>query len=160
VVCAVNLQHTARHLRRSWFLIAMDSAAAHQSTSYLDFMFPSFNLFSNIVNLHGCALPMFDQRTCEVMFTTVSTFLNVLCPNWNICLVLSVTSDGARKMMGCDAGVVSHLDNAMHDACHLTRIGCGAHQLDLMMEDIMSNIVKERFFSVKSTTDHGTSTRY
>jgi hypothetical protein len=148
VVCAVNLQRIARHLRRSWgFSIAMDSAT-HQSTSYLDLRFRVYiPEFSNIVNLHGCALPMFDRHTGEVMFTMVSKLLNVLCPNWNICL-LGVTSDGARNMTGRVAGVVTRLDNAMHDACHLTRIWCGAHQLDLVMEDIMSNIVKERFFSV------------
>ena len=86
LVCAVNLQRMARHLRRSWgfFLIATDSAT-HQSTSYLDLRFRVFiPEFSNIVSLHGCALPMFDRHTGEVMFTMVSTFLNVLCPNWNI----------------------------------------------------------------------------
>ena len=125
----------------------MDSAT-HQSTSYLDLRFQVFiPELSNIVNLHGCALPMFDWHTCGVMFTMESTFLNVLCPNWNIYL-LGVTSDGARNMTDRVAGVVTCLDNATHDACHLTWIWCGAHQLDLVMEDIMSNIVKEQFFSV------------
>ncbi len=42
VVCAVNLQRIARHLRRSWaFSIALNSAT-HQSTSYLDFALPNF----------------------------------------------------------------------------------------------------------------------
>ena len=36
----------------------------------------------------------------------------------------------------------------MNEACQLTRIWCGAHQLDLVMEFIMSNVIKERFFSV------------
>jgi hypothetical protein len=145
VVCAVNLQRIARQLRRSWgFSIAMDSAT-HQSTSYLDLHFRVYiPEFSNIINLHGCALPMFDRHTGEVMFAMVSKFLNVLCPNWNIRL-LGVTSDGARNMTGRVAGVVTRFDNAMDDSCHLTRIWCGAHQLDcLVMEDLMSNIVKER----------------
>jgi hypothetical protein len=149
VVCAINLQHNARHLRRSWFFIAMDSAT-HQSTSCLDLRFRVFipEFTSNIVNLQGCTLPMFDRHACEVMFTMVHTFLNLLCPNWNICL-LGVTSDGARNMTGCVAGVLTCLDNAMHDVCHQTGIWCGAHQLlDLMMDDILSNIIKERFFSV------------
>ena len=52
-------------------------------------------------------------------------------------------------MTGRVAGVVSRLDNAMHDSCQLTRIWCGAHQLDLVvMEDIMNNIVRDRFFSI------------
>jgi branched-subunit amino acid transport protein len=147
-VCAVNLQRIARNLRRSWaFSIALDSAS-HQSTTYLDLRFQVFiPHYKNIVNLHGCALPMFDRHTGKVMFTMVSTFLNVLCPDWNIRL-LGIPFDGARNMTGRVAGVVTRLNNAMHGACQLARIGCGAHQLDLVMEEIMSNIVKERFFSI------------
>ena len=149
VICAVNLQRIARHLRRSWaFSIALESAT-HQSTSYLDLRFRLFvPEFIDLVNLHGCALPMFDRHAGEVMFTMVNTVLSILCPDWNICL-LGVISDGARNMTGRVAGVVPRLDNAMHDACHFTRIWCGAHQLDLVMdEDITSNVVKERFFSI------------
>ena len=64
VVCAVNLQRIACHLRRSWaFSIALDSAT-HQSTSYLDLRFRVFMPhYKNVVNLHGCALPMFDRHT-------------------------------------------------------------------------------------------------
>ena len=70
VVCAVNLQRIARHLRNSWaFSIALDSAT-HQSTSYLDLRFRVFvPEFNNIVNLHGCALPMFDRHTGEYIFS-------------------------------------------------------------------------------------------
>jgi hypothetical protein len=61
VVCAVNLQHIARHLRHAWaFSIALDSTT-HQSTSYLDVCFQIFMpTFYNIVNLHAVALPMFN----------------------------------------------------------------------------------------------------
>jgi hypothetical protein len=39
IVCVVNLQRIARHLRHAWaFSIALDSAT-HQSTSYLDVRF-------------------------------------------------------------------------------------------------------------------------
>jgi hypothetical protein len=77
----------------------------------------------------------------------VSTFINVLCPDWNICL-LGITSDGALNMTGRVADVVTCLNIAMHGACQLSRISCGADQLDLVREEIMSKIVKERFFSV------------
>ena len=64
VICAVNMQRIARHLRSAWgFSIALDSAT-HRSTSYLDLRFREFiRECNNIVNLHGCALPMFDRRT-------------------------------------------------------------------------------------------------
>jgi hypothetical protein len=120
VVCAVNLQHIARHLNRAWaFSIALDSAT-HQSTSYLDVRFRIFMpAFYNIVNLHAIALPMFDWHTGEVMFQMVISFLDVLRPDWKVHL-LGVSSDGARNMTGRVSGVVTRLSNAMHNECPLT----------------------------------------
>jgi hypothetical protein len=46
------------------------------------------------------------------------------------------------------ASVVIRIDAMMHSNCSLILIWCGAHQLDLVMEDIMSNVIKERFFSI------------
>ena len=84
----------------------------------------------------------------EVMFTMVDSFLSVLCSDWKIRL-LGVTSDGARNMTGRVAGVVTRIDNAIHEACcQLACIWCDAHQLDLVLEYIMSHIIKQRFFSV------------
>ncbi|CAK9862296.1 unnamed protein product [Sphagnum jensenii] len=89
---------------------------------------------------------MFDQHTGEVMYKMVVAFLNVMCPVW-IVRLLGISSDGARNMTGRVAGVVTHLSNAMHNECPLTRVRCGAHQFDLIMEYIMNSIVKERFFT-------------
>jgi hypothetical protein len=57
-------------------------------------------------------------------------------------------SDGAHNMTRQVVGVVTRLDAVMHSDCSLIRIWCGAHQLDLVMEDIISNVIKERFFSI------------
>ena len=72
VVCAVNLQQISDILCRSWgFSLALDSAT-HQSTTYLDIRFRVFvKEQGNIVCLHGCALPMFDRHTGELMFDMV-----------------------------------------------------------------------------------------
>jgi len=147
-VCVVNLQRIANLLRRSWaFSLALDSAT-HQSTSFLDLRFRVFiPNYNSIVNLHGCTLPMFDRHTGDIMSTMVNKFLTVLCPDWTIRL-LGSTSDGARNMTGWVVGVVTRLDAAMHSDCSLIQIWCGAHQLDLVMEDIMNNVIKERFFSI------------
>ncbi|CAK9202181.1 unnamed protein product [Sphagnum troendelagicum] len=51
-------------------------------------------------------------------------------------------------MTGRVAGVVTRLDAAMHSDYFLIWIWCGVHQLDLVMEDIMSNVIQKRFFSV------------
>jgi hypothetical protein len=148
IVCVVNLKRIARHLRHAWaFSIALDSAT-HQSTLYLDVRFRIFMpTFYNIVNLHAVALPMFDWHIGEVMFQMVVSFLDVLRPGWKVHL-LSVSSDGARNMTGRVSSVVTRLSNTMHNECPLTRVWCGAHQLDLVMEHIMDTIVKERFFTV------------
>jgi len=147
-VCVVNLQRIVDLLRRSWaFSLALVSAT-HQSTSFLDLRFRIFvPNYHSIVNLHGCTLPMFDRHIGDIMSTMVSKFLIVLCPDWTIHL-LGLTSDGARNMTGRVAGVVTRLDAAMHSDYSLIRIWCGAHQLDLVMEDIMNNVIKERFFLV------------
>ncbi|KAH9574029.1 hypothetical protein CY35_01G033500 [Sphagnum magellanicum] len=117
------------------------------STSFLDLRFRVFiPNYHSIVNLHGCTLPMFDRHTGDIMSTMVNKFLIVLCPDWTIRL-LGLTSDGARNMTGRVAGVVTRLDVVMHNDCSLIRIWCGAHQLDLVMEDIMNNVIKEQFFS-------------
>ncbi len=96
-----------------------------------------------IANLHGCALPMFEQHTDEVMFEMVSNFLTILCPNWNIHL-LDLLCDGVQNMIRHVVGVVIRLQDLMHDDCSLFHIWCGTHQLDLVMEHIMNEVVKER----------------
>jgi len=148
VVCVVNLQRIARHLRHAWaFSIALDSAT-HQSTSYLDVHFRIFMpAFYNIINLHAVALPMFSRHTNEVMFQMVVSFLDIFCPGWKVHL-LGVSFDGARNMTGHVSSVVTRLSNAMHNESPLTRVWCGVHQLDLVTEHIMDTMVKERFFTV------------
>jgi hypothetical protein len=84
---------------------------------------------------------MFDRHTGDIMSTMVSKFLTMLYPNWTIRL-LGLTSDGAYIMTGRVAGVVTRLDAAMHNDCSLIRIWCGVHQIDLVMEDIMNNVIK------------------
>ncbi|KAH8940421.1 hypothetical protein BDL97_15G087400 [Sphagnum fallax] len=118
VMCVVNHQHIVRHLRRAWAFSIVLDSATHQSTSYLD-----------------------------VMFQMVVSFLDVFRHGWKVHL-LGVTSDGARNMTGRVFGVIIHLNNVMHNECLLTRVWCGAHQLDLVMEHIMDTIVKERFFTI------------
>jgi hypothetical protein len=51
-------------------------------------------------------------------------------------------------MIGWVVGVVTRFDVAMHSDYFLIRIWCGAHQLDLVMEDIINNVIKEQFFSM------------
>jgi hypothetical protein len=113
VVCAVNLQRMKVLLKNTWaFSLALGSAT-HESTSYLDIRIRFFDERScSIVNLHACALPMFDRHTGRVMFDMVAKFLGVICPDWTIRL-LGATSDGARNMTGRVEGVLSYLESSL-----------------------------------------------
>ncbi len=82
VVYVVNLQQIADLLRRSSAFSLALNFATHQSTSFLDLCFRVFiPNYHSIVNLHGCALPMFDRHIGDIMSTMVSKFLIMLCPD-------------------------------------------------------------------------------
>jgi hypothetical protein len=148
VVCAINLQRMKDLLKRTWaFSLALDSAT-HDSTSYLDIRVRYFDERScSIVNLHACALPMFDRHTGRVMFDMVAKFLGFICPDWRIRL-LGATSDGARNMTGRVEGTLSYLESSLLRELSLIRMWCGGHQLDLVMEHVMNRVVKESFLDV------------
>jgi hypothetical protein len=96
-------------------------------------------------NLHGRALLMFQLHTSEIMFKMVSNFLIVLCCDWKIC-PLGLSLNKTRNMTRRVVGVVTQLQDSMHDACSFFCIWCGAHQLDLVKEHIMNKVVKKCFF--------------
>ena len=73
---------------------------------------------------------MFDRHTSENIFNLVSTFLNVVCPNWRAKLI-GIGSDGANVMTGHMQGVVTRLEQQVQGK--LYRTSCGLHQLDLVM---------------------------
>ncbi|OAE33006.1 hypothetical protein AXG93_1913s1070 [Marchantia polymorpha subsp. ruderalis] len=114
----------------------------------------SFRMASELV---GCAYDVLGNlalRACsrhdisEVVFTMVSKFLTVLCPDWTNRL-LGLTTDGARNVTGRITGaIVTRLADVMDKDCPFIRIWCEAHQLDLIMEEVMNNVIKERFFAV------------
>jgi hypothetical protein len=93
---------------------------------------------------------MFDHHIDKIMFDMVSKCLIVFCLDWTIHLI-GLASDGVRDMTSRVVGVVTQLDATMHDDCPLTRIWCGAHQLDLVMEHIMNDVVKEHFFTIMTS---------
>ncbi len=85
VTCAANLQTISDLLINSWtFSIAIDSAT-HHSTSYLDIQFRVYSReHTTIFNFHGCAIPMHERHTGEVMCAMICKFLSVLCPHWQV----------------------------------------------------------------------------
>ncbi len=92
---------------------------------------------------------MFDRHG-KVMFDMVSKFLIVFCPDWTIRLT-SLAFDGARNTTNHVVGIITRLDTAMHDDCPLIWNWFGMHQLDLVMEHIMNDVVKECFFTIMTS---------
>jgi hypothetical protein len=144
IVCASNFQRLAKFLREHWtFSIALDSAT-HQSTSYLDVRLRLF-IASSVQNFHLFALPLLDRHTGAVMFDMITKALDILCPDWKAKL-MGCSSDGARNMTGRFQGVVTRIARIVDSS--LIRIWCGAHQLDLVIQAVMDDVVKDRFFQV------------
>jgi hypothetical protein len=141
--CAINLQKISEMLASSWtFSIAMDMST-HLSTSYLDIR---IRLFSGgaIQNLHLLAIPMFCSHTAEQIFVHATRALDVLCPQWRD-LIVSITTDGERKMTGRVSGVATRFERVAKPG--FFRIWCGLHQLDLVLQAFFKNLIDEQFYS-------------
>lgn len=151
VVCAVNLQRISDLLENCWAFSLATDAATHQSTSYLDVRIRFYNAqIHNIVNVHALALPIVDRHTGAVMFEMLSSMLDVICADWRTKLI-GVSTDGARNMTGKTSGLLTRISGSITAPNELIRVWCGAHQLDLVMEHILNDVMKERFFVAATT---------
>ena len=90
--------------------MAMDMSA-HMSTSYLDIQIRFF-YDSTIHNFHLVAVPMFTCHTGEQINLHAKKILDILCPKWQS-IMLSITTDGEKKMTGHIQGVATGL-NKLH----------------------------------------------
>ena len=106
-----------------------NDASTHYGKSYFDNRI-RFHLNGVFYNVHAIAIPMFDRHTSENIFNLVSTFLDIVCPNWRSKLI-GIGSDGANVMTGHMQGVVTRLEQQVQGK--LYRTWCGLHQLDLVM---------------------------
>ena len=143
VVAAVNLQYISDILRRTWaFLIAIETAT-HWSTSYLDLRIRMYlPNYKSIENFHFMAFPMHNRHTGALMYETVINFLDIVDPDWHVQL-LSISNDSARSMTRGGQGVVNRLCEAALEWVYW--IWCGAHQLDIFMQHVVSDVLKDSF---------------
>lgn len=58
--------------------------------------------------------------------------------------ILSVSTNGARNMKWLSLGVVTRMCQAALE--YIYRIWCGAHQLDLVIENVLSVVLKKSFY--------------
>ena len=87
---------------------------------------------------------MHDRQRCAVMYKMAVKFLNIVAPDWRVQL-LSILTDGAQNMTWVQRGVVTRL---CKDALKwVYRIWYIVNQLDLVMQHVLSDVLKYSFYS-------------
>ena len=94
-----------------------------------------------IINLHVLAIPVYGRRTASVIFNTALKALDGLYPTWKD-VIIGISTDGERKMTGHVSGVATRFQQVAKPG--FIRIWCGAHQLDLVLQNSYST-VRRRF---------------
>jgi hypothetical protein len=144
-VVGVNLQKVSDLLcsAECWaYAIAFDGATVN-SRSFLDVRV-RFSANGNTENIHLLAIPLHGSHTSEAMANFVGNLLSVLCgAAWKNKLVIACT-DGARNMTGKVNGVVIRLSVATLQG--FFRVWCTEHQLDLEIQQVMSQVLSESFY--------------
>ena len=144
-ITAVVLQRLSELLshKRCWaFSIAFDGAT-NRNEAYLDVR-ARFSVGGKLANVHVLAVPMPESHSGQRMFEVICELFRALVgSSWEKKLI-GIASDGAANMTGCHSGAVTRLENIALPG--LFRIWCGAHQLDLVVKNCISDSMKECFF--------------
>lgn len=141
-VCATNLQKLKNLLGCAWtFSVALDMST-HMSTSYLDIRIRVYAK-GKIRNFHVLAVPMYGSHTAAAIYKTACKVFNVLCPSWQR-NIISLTTDGERKMTGKVKGVATLFEKAAEEG--FFRLWCGLHQLDLCLQRFFKSLLDEKFY--------------
>lgn len=142
--CAINLQKISEVLADAWtFAIALDMST-HMSTSYLDIRIRLHLNRSGILNWHILAVPIYERHTAEAIFEALVKLLDVLCPDWRA-VIVGISTDGERKMTGRTNGVATLVAKVAKPG--FIRVWCGAHQLDLVLQDCYVHFGSDQFYS-------------
>ncbi|GMF48780.1 unnamed protein product [Phytophthora fragariaefolia] len=152
VLCAAALQYlrTAIDLDTG-FSIALDTSTLH-GKSYLDVR-ARFSLKGALYNFHLMAIPLYEEHTGEIVFATLSSFLDTLVPEWRHLLV-GVSTDGDSSTTGRIRGVAARLEASVPTK-KLVRVWCALHLLDLVVQRVHKSSLDEEFLSaVTSMTGH------
>lgn len=127
---------------RCWaFSIALDAGTNH-GESYVDVR-ARFCAGSKLHNFHLLAIPLRTRHTGENMCDIVSRLLNALGGSESMRKVVGISSDGAASMVGRINGAVTRLERLMPSGVY--RVWCGAHQLDLAVQDAFESTLKAQF---------------
>lgn len=141
IYCALALQIIKRALNFAWcFSIALDGGNK-AGTPYLEVRL-RFVLNCTLFNVHLLAIPMFESHTGLNMFNVVKKAMDALCPEWEK-KIIGYTSDGASNMTGSVQGLGTRIGAVAGDGFY--RVWCAAHQLDLVIQDVLNSMYKEEF---------------
>ena len=113
------------------------------STSYLDIRIRLHLKEAGIINAHLLAVPVYVRHTAQAIFNTATKALDVLCPSWRD-IIVGISTDGERKMTGRVSGVATRFRQAAKPG--FIQIWCGAHQLDLVLQNCYVHFGNEVFY--------------
>jgi hypothetical protein len=106
IVCEHSLQILSDIMQQTWAITLAFDGSTHQGMSYLDVQ-TRFHINGSLFNIHLMAIPLFEQDTAENMFVVLKKLLDaVFNPTWKL-KCISVSSDGARNMIGSRNGLVT-----------------------------------------------------
>ena len=95
-----------------------------------------------IINLHILAIPVYEQRTAQVIFNTAAKVIDLLCPTWRD-IIMGILTDGER-MTGHISGMATLFQNVARPG--FVHIWCGAHQLDIVLLNLYCDLTNEEFY--------------
>jgi len=135
-ICLISLQFIKTLCENVWAIsVAMDGAT-YDGKSYFDIRLRCY-ADGKIQNFHLMAIPMSNPHTGTEMLRLFTLLMNCVCPDWRDKIV-GVSTDGAANMTGWCSDVVSLLQDEVRYP--LTRIWCGAHQLDLIVRSAYTSM--------------------
>ena len=118
--------------------------STHMSASYLDTPIHFFYR-GTIHSFQLVAVPLFTCHTGEHIYLYTKKILDILCPEWQS-IMLSITTDGEKKMTGHIQGVATRFEQAALPG--FFRIWCGLHQLDLVLQQFYTELMDKSFYGI------------
>jgi hypothetical protein len=92
------------------------------------------------------AVPLFERHTETAIAELLSRALSTLCPqDWKK-KQIGISTDRAANLTGRLSGVVTLLTADTFPG--IFRIWCGAHQLDLVIQNLMSSLCGDEFYTL------------
>jgi hypothetical protein len=138
VAAAAFLQKLGELLSSSLaFAIAFDSATV-ESTSYFDVR-ARFVKGTSLHYFHLFSLPLYGPHTGDLMFSVFDKAMDEICPSWGTRFLITC-SDGDRNLTGRVREIVTRIAVrvAEQEGTRLIRFWCGAQQLDLVVQRVVS----------------------